>query len=131
MTRLVMMVILLISVQLPPHNTIDNPRLVLHPNKHMVQVKWYQYVQSSPKHVIVFKVTNTRRILSMCHDVDWGEFITQTENFRYCYNLYDRWVTTSGYITVTDTKWAKGDQYYIIQYEFSSHNAPYGPFIAG
>lgn len=114
----------------PPANTISNPRLVLHKNKHLLQIKWYQYVQSSPKLVVAFKVTNTRQIKTPeCVDVDWARYITESEGFTYCYNLLQQRVQATGWLTATDPKWHKGDQYYLIQYDFSTHNAPYGPFI--
>lgn len=113
-----------------PANTIDNPRIVLHKKKHKVQIKWYQYVQSSPKLVIAFKVTNTRQSgATVCSDVDWAEFITRTEGFTYCYDLLAERMPESKWVTVTDKHWHKNDRYYIIQYDFTSHNAPYGPYI--
>lgn len=114
-----------------PTNTISNPRIVLHKKKHKVEVKWYQYVQSSPKLVNAFKVTNTRQSGSPeCTDVDWAEYITRTEGFKYCYNLFNARLDQDQWVTAVDKNWHKKDQYYIIQYDFTSHNAPYGPFIA-
>lgn len=108
--------------------TIDNPRIVLHKNKHMAQIKWYQYAY--PRLIVAFKITNSRQSGSpVCTDVDWAEFITRTEGFKYCYDLSTLQPTKDQWITVIDKHWHTKDQYYIIQYELTSHNAPYGPFI--
>lgn len=108
-----------------PTNTINNPRIVLHKNKRLVQIKWYQYVQSSPKRVIAFKGTNIRQSASIvCTDSEW----TQLAGFKYCYMLFNQRLSADQWITATDNNWHKEDRYYILQYEFTSHNAPYGPY---
>ncbi len=111
-------------------NTIDNPRLVLHRNDQMLQIKWQQYVQSSPKLVTVFKITNYRQSGSpQCIDIDWAQRLIAT-GFTYCYTIYVARLPMSQWVTATDKNWHSRDRYYIIQYDFTAHNAPYGPYIA-
>lgn len=106
-----------------PMYTIDNPRIVLHANKQLVQIKWYQYVQSSPKLVIAVKMTNSRQSSSIaCEPIEYG--------YKYCYQVLNTRFAESQWITVTDRQWHKHDRYYLTQHDFTSHNAPYGPYEA-
>jgi hypothetical protein len=137
MFRHIAMIIVVCSVLLVPQHaqaaeplyTIDHPRIVLHRTDHLVQIKWYQYVQSTPIYVIAFKITQSRLANPSCADVDWSEYLRSTLQYKYCFDLFRQQVPQGGYITITDTKWQRGDQYFIIQYVYTSHNAPYGAYI--
>ena len=104
--------------------TISSPRLVLHTQDHLVQIKWYQ---STPKLVTVMKLTQSHHYNVYCRNVDWGAYLRYGYGFKYCFDIFHQWIP-SGYITVTDKKYQRGDVYYIIEYMYTSHNAPYGPF---
>lgn len=131
-TAVFIALIMILPVQAsPPINTINNPRIILHKSKAKVEIKWFQYVQTSSKLIIAFKVTNNRQSgSSICADVDWAEYITRTEGFKYCYDILNKILDKNQWITAIDKNWHKEDRYYIIQYDFTSHNAPYGPFVA-
>lgn len=134
MKKIIIAVVMALSMILPTYAadaTIDHPRIVLHKKKHTAQIKWYQYVQAEPKLVIAFKVTNTRHNgLSTCSEVDFADYMARTGQFKYCYDLFTERLPESRWITVTDKNWNKKDRYYIIQYDFTSHNSPYGPYEA-
>jgi len=104
--------------------TVSNPRLVLHRNKHMVQVKWTQTEQAQ---VIAFKLTNAAERSTVCTDVDVADYLKQAYGYKYCYELKQQKILQD--ITATDYRWNPGDIYFILQYAFTSHNAPYGPFV--
>lgn len=102
--------------------TVNNPRIVVHHVKHLVQFKWNA---GSQKLVVVFKLTRSHQA-TPCMD-DWGEYLRVIHAKKYCGEIYRQWV--SGMITVQDWKWEQGEMYYILQYDYTSHNAPYGAFI--
>lgn len=106
--------------------TVDTPRIVLHSANHLVQIKWYQY--GSPKLVIVMKLTRSHHYTSYCTHVDWSAYLRHADGYKYCFDIFRQWIS-NGYITVQDNHYERGDRYYILEYRYTSHNAPYGPFI--
>lgn len=113
----------------PPIYTISHPRVVLHQKKRLVQIKWYHYGEFLPNTVLGVKLTNFRYpALQPCADT-WDRY-----GYTYCYVIYQKLISTDGYITIADRKWRRGDQYWVARYDNPDDiNSPmigsYGPFI--
>lgn len=91
----------------------------------MVQIKW---TQTEPVSVTAFKLTNAAERSKTCTNVDVAEYLKLAYGYKYCYEL--KQLYDGNNITATDYRWNPKDIYFILQYMFTSHNAPYGPFIA-
>lgn len=123
--RVIMCMCMLLVLVMPAQAyTVNQPRMIVHRSIHLVQLKW---TVGSMKRVTVMKLTQAQQGYASCSDVDWGDYIRITRGAKYCVDVYAQWV--SGDVTIQDTHWQAGDVYYILQYEYTSHNAPYGPFI--
>lgn len=122
---LLLMLFIISPIQASAVYTISNPRIVLHKNKHLVQIKWFQY---GPKRLIVMKTTNSSYSLPICHR-DWRAYVKDDNTQKYCYYLFFGIIESNRDITITDKHWEKSDQYYLQQTEYPGRDFPYGPFI--
>lgn len=104
---------------LPP---IDRARLSR--IKHKVTIEWTQYV---PAHVIVFKTSAVR--MGTGSGCNIGPTYNNEYYGPYCQIVAEKYVIKHGIVSIPDRAYKRGDRYYIIQYVFSTHNVPYGPFI--
>jgi hypothetical protein len=95
--------------------TIDAPRLQEKNRK--VTISWYQY---EPVLITVYKLSYTRKLSNNCSGVE-----TLGAN---CVMLFQK-IGITGNITVVDRGYKKGDQYFIQQNVYLTHNGGYGPFI--
>ena len=70
--------------------TIRNPRIVVHPKKHLVQIKWDQDAHERIQRVAVFKLTNKAQTSPTCNDVNWKNFLLRQTGFKYCYDVFTK-----------------------------------------
>jgi hypothetical protein len=84
---------------------------------HKITIEWRQ---TQPVLVTVYKLSYVRRLPNNCSGVE-----TLGAN---CVMLWQR-TGLVGNIRVTDKGYRKGDQYFIQQNVYQTHNGGYGPFI--
>lgn len=94
---------------------IDSPHLT--ERNHNVTIEWRQ---TQPVLVTVYKLSYVRRLSNNCSGVETLG--------ASCVMLWQKRGLV-GNIRVTDKGYRKGDQYFIQQNVFQTHNAGYGPFI--
>jgi len=95
--------------------TISAPRL--QEKNHKVTIEWNQ---TQPVLVTVYKLSYNRKLANNCAGVE-----TLGAN---CVMLWQR-TGLVGNISVTDKGYKKGDQYFIQQNVYQTHNGGYGPYI--
>lgn len=88
-----------------------------------VQIEWYQEL---PRRIAIMKLTNIDTGDTSCHNVDWSDYLRTYHAATYCVDIF--YQEASGAVHVEDNAWHAGDIYYILVYEYTSHNAPHGPF---
>jgi len=94
---------------------IDNAHVV--EKNHKITIEW---LQTQPVLVTVYKLSYKYKLNNNCAGVEaFG---------AYCTILWQKRVTV-GIIRVTDRGYRNGDEYYIQQNVYQSHNGGYGPFI--
>ncbi len=101
------------SKPLPYH--IDNARITQHNGK--ITLEWNQ-VQSAL--VVVYKLSYKRTLNNNCYD--------SIDRFQASCTMVWQRTGLIGNIRVTDKHYKSGDEYYIIQYVYQSHNGGYGPY---
>jgi len=84
---------------------------------HKITIEWRQ---TQPVLVTVYKLSYVRKLSNNCSGVE-----TLGAN---CVMLWQR-AGLVGNIRVTDKGYRKGDQYFIQQNVYQTHNGGYGPFI--
>lgn len=94
---------------------ISAPRLQEKNRK--VTIEWYQ---TQPVLVTVYKLSYTRKLSNNCVGVETLE--------ASCAMVLQKRAIV-GNITVVDKGYKKGDQYFIQQNVYQTHNGGYGPFI--
>lgn len=94
---------------------IDAPHLT--EKNHKVTIEWRQ---TQPVLVTVYKLSYVRRLANNCAGVETLG--------ASCVMLWQR-TGLVGNIRVTDKGYRNGDQYFIQQNVYQSHNGGYGPFI--
>lgn len=100
---------------IPLPYTIDSPRLQEKNRK--VTISWNQ---TQSVLVTIYKLSYTRKLANNCQGVETLG--------ASCVMLFEKTGFT-GNIFVTDKGYRKGDQYFIQQNVYLSHNGGYGPFI--
>lgn len=93
---------------------IDTPHIV--EKNHQVLIEWRQTERVL---VTVYKLSWDRQLKNNCDGVE--TFFTSCEMLWQKYGLY-------GNIRVTDRNYKSGDEYYIQQNVYQTHNGAYGPF---
>ena len=95
--------------------TISNPHITIK-NK-SVLIEWRQ---TQKVLVMVYKVSYTRKLNNNCGDL---------ETFGANCTIIWQKTNLTGNIRITDKNYKKGDEYYIQQNVYLTHNGGYGPFI--
>lgn len=94
---------------------IDNAHVV--EKNHKITIEW---LQTQPVLVTVYKLNYTYKLNNNCAGVETFGY--------YCTVLFQK-RGLIGIIRVTDRGYRNGDEYYIQQNVYQSHNGGYGPFI--
>lgn len=98
--------------------TISAPKVVYKRSKHLVELHWRQDYRTL---VVVYKLSEDRKAFDDC---GW---LGDNYKAQYCKVLFSR-RGLKGNIVVKDRDYKFGDEYYILQYVYLTHNGAYGPF---
>lgn len=102
----------------PLPNTIANVQISKQTD-HKVLISWRQVSKYT---LVVYKLSYDRKIFNNCSsDIE-------TFTASYCKVLWIRTIQNPGNIRITDRDYKKGDEYYVLQYAYQTHNGAYGPF---
>ena len=95
---------------------INNPHIV--EKNHRVTIEWQQ---TEPVYVVLYKLTyNKRQLRNDCKGV---------ETFGQSCMILWQGVNFLGIVHKTDRDYRNGDEYYIQQNVYLTHNGGYGPFF--
>ena len=111
------MIVLLIAMMLTQPVRVD-----IHPQHELARISWYEPVART---IELVKATNETNYYQQCAIPD---DVTRVTGSKYCVIIQHVVLTSPQEIRITDNHWHKGDKYFIIRYDFTSHNAPYGPY---
>lgn len=97
--------------------TKDKPNIV-RVKKHLIELQWRQEVKTL---VVVYKLSETRKPFDSC---GW---LGDNYKAQYCKVIFSRRGLV-GNMRIRDKDYRVGDEYYILEYKYLTHNGAYGPF---
>lgn len=97
--------------------TKDKPNIIL-VKKNTIEIQWRQEIKTL---IMVYKLSETKKAYDDCGWIG--------DNYKavYCKVLFAK-RGLIGNMRIRDKDYKPGDQYYILEYKYQTHNGAYGPF---